>query len=76
MSSFDDQAAISEFIRRKGATRCPTACLLPTQGSVTISDKLALGQHRQYREALRQERLRSLAAALSLHPAIAPAVGD
>jgi hypothetical protein len=66
MTHSDERAAIAEFIRSKGATRCPTACLVPTQGSVTASDKLALWQHQQHREELRQEKLRSLAASLSL----------
>ena len=60
MSYLDEQVAIAEFIRTKGITRCPTACLLPTQGSVTVADKVALWRHAQQREELRQERLRSM----------------
>ena len=30
----NDCEAVAEFIRTKGITRCPTACVLPTQGSV------------------------------------------
>jgi hypothetical protein len=66
MSDGDERAAIAEFIQRKGATRCPTACLVPTQGFVTASDKLALSRHQQHREELRQDRMKSLEAALSL----------
>ena len=59
MSYLDEQTAIAEFVRTKGITRCPTACLLPTQGSVTVADKIALWRHAQQREELRQARLRS-----------------
>jgi hypothetical protein len=44
---------IAEFIRTRGITRCPTACLLPTQGSVDAADRAALEQH-----AMTQEKLR------------------
>jgi hypothetical protein len=71
MTYNDEQAAIAEFIRRKGATRCPTACLTRTQGRVTTSDKLALSRHHQDRDALREEKLRRLAAALSLSGVVA-----
>jgi hypothetical protein len=30
--SDEDCEAVAEFIRLKGITRCPTACVLPTQG--------------------------------------------
>ena len=32
----DLQAAIAEFIRTRGVTRCPTACLLPTQAFADV----------------------------------------
>ena len=51
-------AVIAEFIRTKGITRCPTACVLPTQGSVDAADRAALEQH-----ALTQEKLRLSKAA-------------
>jgi len=51
-------AVIAEFIRTKGITRCPTACLLPTQGSVDAADRAALEQH-----AMTQEKLRLAKAA-------------
>jgi len=50
----DDQAAVAEFIRTKGVTRCPTACLLPTQGLVDVADRLALEEHAINRERMRQ----------------------
>jgi hypothetical protein len=54
----DREAVIAEFIRTKGITRCPTACVLPTQGSIDAADRIALEQH-----AIAQERLRQAKAA-------------
>ncbi len=59
MSYTEDQAAIAEFIRNRGATRCPTACLVPTQGSVTLADKMALLRHAHEREEHRQQKLQA-----------------
>jgi hypothetical protein len=41
----NDREAVAEFIRTKGITRCPTACVLPTQGFVTAADRVALEEH-------------------------------
>ena len=54
----DYEAVIAEFIRTKGITRCPTACVLPTQGSIDSADRVALEEH-----AVAQERLRQAKAA-------------
>jgi hypothetical protein len=54
----DYEAVIAEFIRTKGVTRCPTACVLPTQGSIDPADQSALEQH-----AVAQERSRQAKAA-------------
>ena len=51
-------AVIAEFIRTRGITRCPTACVLPTQGSVDAADRAALEEH-----AMTQEKLRLAKAA-------------
>ncbi len=52
----DCTAAIAEFIRKKGVTRCPTACVLPTQGSVADTDRAALAAYAAAREQLRRVR--------------------
>ena len=54
----DYESVIAEFIRTKGITRCPTACVLPTQGSIDAADQAALEKH-----AVAQERLRQAKAA-------------
>src|SRR6516225_11054056 len=43
--SDEDCDAIAEFIRSKGITRCPTACVSPTQASVGAADRAVLEQH-------------------------------
>ena len=52
----DYEAVIAEFIRTKGITRCPTACVLPTQGSVDAADRVALEEHAVAQERLRQSK--------------------
>ena len=52
----DCEAVIAEFIRTRGITRCPTACVLPTQGSVDAADRAALEEHAVAQERLRQSR--------------------
>jgi len=42
MSHYDRDAEIAAFILTKGVTRCPTACVLPTQGSPDPTDQAAL----------------------------------
>ena len=57
MAANEDQAAIEAFIRRKGVTRCPTACATPTQASVPTADRAALRRYQATREELRQKKL-------------------
>jgi hypothetical protein len=58
MSPHEDSTAIAEFILANGVTRCPTVCLVPTHGSISLTDRLALRRRTQQREAFRQERAR------------------
>jgi hypothetical protein len=66
----DGQDAVAEFIRTKGITRCPTACVLPTQGLVAAADRAALEEY-----AVERERIRRAKLAAREHPfwAVAPA---
>ena len=52
MSHHDRDAEIAAFIRTKGVTRCPTACVVPTQGSPDRDDQAALEQYAVARELL------------------------
>ena len=52
MSHYDRNAEIAAFILIKGVTRCPTACVVPTQGSPDLADQAALEQYASAREEL------------------------
>jgi hypothetical protein len=56
-SEDDPEAAVAEFIRKRGITRCPTACVLPTQGLVAAADRAALGEHAVERDRMRRAKL-------------------
>jgi len=60
----EDKAAMAAFIRIRGVTRCPTACALPTQGTVAPADRVALQDYAMARARSRQQRL-----AVRLQPA-------
>jgi hypothetical protein len=55
-ASGDCDAIIAEFIRTRGITRCPTACVLPTQGSVDAADRAALEEHATVQERSRRAK--------------------
>ncbi len=57
MSSNEYEAAVAAFIRSKGVTRCPTACLVRTQASVPAADRAALEQYEAGRERSRRTNL-------------------
>ena len=48
------EAAIEAFIRSTGITRCPTACALPTQGTVADADRIALQHYAERRSQSRR----------------------
>lgn len=56
-SGQDFASAVAEFIRTKGITRCPTACVLPTQGSVAAADREALGEYAARCDERRQAKV-------------------
>jgi hypothetical protein len=56
------EAAVAEFIRTRGVTRCPTACVLPTQATPPARDRAALAAYSAAREEGRRAR------AARLHP--------
>jgi hypothetical protein len=57
MSDTDYAKAVAEFMSRKGVTRCPTVCVVPTHASVTEADRTALRDYDAMREAARQAKL-------------------
>ena len=56
ISDHNYQAIIAEHIRTKGVTRCPTACVVPTQASVTAADRAALEEYAIERARQRREK--------------------
>jgi hypothetical protein len=58
MSSQNYEAEIAAFIRTKGVTRCPTACVAPTHASGGASDRAALRRRTEQLEATRQDKAR------------------
>jgi hypothetical protein len=56
MSQNEYDAAIAEFMRKKGITRCPTACAVPTHAAVSDSDRAALQDYNAAKEAARIEK--------------------
>jgi hypothetical protein len=66
MSQTEYEAAISDFLRNKGVTRCPTACVAPTHGTMAETDRAALRNHENAREAARLEKLSALRSPVAL----------
>ena len=57
MHQDEHQAAMAAFIRGKGITRCPTACALPTQGTVDAADRAALQSYAAARSQSLQQKI-------------------
>ena|SRR5215469_4266445 len=57
MSHHDRAAEIAAFIEGKGVTRCPTACVVPTQGSPDLADQAALQQYASTRDQLLRAKI-------------------
>jgi hypothetical protein len=53
MDQEEHEAAVVEFIRKEGITRCPTACAFRTQGTVPA----ALENYVAAREWLRERKI-------------------
>ncbi|HTW53410.1 MAG TPA: hypothetical protein VME45_16080 [Stellaceae bacterium] len=56
MSQAEQDALVAEFMRKKGITRCPTACAVPTHAAVSDADRAALRDYSAAKEAARVER--------------------
>jgi hypothetical protein len=56
MHGIDYEEVVAEFIRARGVTRCPTACVSPTQGSIAAADRAALKQHATFRDRLQSAK--------------------
>ncbi|HXC89155.1 MAG TPA: hypothetical protein VNV18_03230 [Stellaceae bacterium] len=56
MSHSEYEAAVAAFIRANGITRCPTACVVRTQGTVSPDDQEALRRRAAEGEMRRSRR--------------------
>jgi hypothetical protein len=56
MSQNEYEAAVAYFIQTRGVTRCPTACVVKTQGRISIADREALQKRAAEYERLRLRR--------------------
>ena len=59
MTDTEYAKAVAEFMSRKGVTRCPTVCVVPTHASVGEADRSALRDYEAAREAARLAKLRN-----------------
>jgi len=59
MSQNEQDALVAEFLRKKGITRCPTACAVPTHAAVSEADRAALRNYSAAKEAARLERAKA-----------------
>src|ERR1700731_4765447 len=66
------EAAVAAFIRNKGITRCPTACLARTQASVPPADRAALERYEAGRQQARRGGPPAVARGVRGFPAPAP----
>ena len=66
MSPTEYETAISDFLRSKGATRCPTACVAPTHGAMAETDRAALRDHENARQAARLQKRSALRSPVAL----------
>jgi hypothetical protein len=66
MSESDYEAAVAAFLRKRGVTRCPTVCVVPTQATIAEADRAAYRDYVAEKEAERLEKLKSLHQILRL----------
>ena len=57
VSHQDRDAEIAAFIQTKGVTRCPTACVVATQGSPDLADQATLEQYAIARDQLLRTKI-------------------
>ncbi len=66
LSPSEYEAAVAAFIRNRGVTRCPTACLVRTQASVPTADRAALEHYEAGREQSRRSHVADTARLLGV----------
>jgi|GEM_PF-2499813 hypothetical protein len=59
MTKAEYQAAVAAYLAKKGVTRCPTVCVVPTRANIAEDDRAAYRNYVKAKEAARLERLKS-----------------
>ena len=68
MSDADYEAAIAAFLKKKGVTRCPTVCAVPTQATIAEADRAAYRDYVTAQEAARLEKQKASQQIVDLSP--------
>ena len=68
MSETEYEAALSDFLRSKRVTRCPTACVSPTYGTVAETDRNALRSTAMHWKLRASKNFRTCGAGGIPHP--------
>ena len=68
MSGEEYERAVAAFIRHRGVTRCPTACVLPTQAAPGPADRAALSRYAQHCDARLSARQRWFSSSSAAPP--------
>jgi hypothetical protein len=68
MSQSEYDAAVAAFIQTNGVTRCPTACAVRTQGTVSLADQEALRRRADEVETRRSRRRFSMPISFGKKP--------
>jgi hypothetical protein len=59
MPDADYEAAVAAFLKKKGVTRCPTVCAVPTQATIGEADRAAYRDYVTAQETARLEKLKA-----------------
>jgi len=68
MPDADYEAAIAAFLKKKGVTRCPTVCAVPTQATIAEADRAAYRDYVTAQEAARLEKQKASQQIVDLSP--------
>lgn len=68
MPDADYEAAVAAFLKKKGVTRCPTVCAVPTQATIGEADRAAYRDYVTAQETARLEKLKATQQIVDVSP--------
>lgn len=68
MPDADYEAAVATFLKKKGVTRCPTVCAVPTQATIGEADRAAYRDYVTAQETARLEKLKATQQIVDVSP--------